>query len=70
MFHGYGQDEFGYRLYDPIQKKHIRSRDVVFVEDQTILDIKKIDKTESVHNDYLINLSSGSLTQPSIQIEN
>ena len=27
---GYGQDEFGYRFYDPIDKKLIRSCDVVF----------------------------------------
>jgi len=30
---GYGQDEHGYRLYDPINKKLVRSRDVVFIED-------------------------------------
>ena len=29
IFIGYGQDEFGYRFYDPIDKKLIRSRDVV-----------------------------------------
>ena len=39
IFIGYGQDEFGYRFYDPIDKKLIRSRDVVFFEDQAIEDI-------------------------------
>ena len=39
----YGQDEFGYRFYDPIDKKLIRSRDVVFFEDQTIENIDKIE---------------------------
>ena len=29
IFIGYSQDEFGYRFYDPIDKKLIRSRDVV-----------------------------------------
>ena len=29
IFIGYGQDEFGYHFYDPIDKKLIRSRDVV-----------------------------------------
>lgn len=33
IFLGYGQNEFSYKLYDPISKKVVRSRDVVFVED-------------------------------------
>ncbi|CAA7059133.1 unnamed protein product [Microthlaspi erraticum] len=41
VFIGYGQDEFGYRFYDPVEKKLVRSRDVVFMEDQTIKDIDK-----------------------------
>ena len=47
IFIGYGQDEFGYRCYDPIEKKLVRSRDVVFVEDQTIEDIGKVEKSKS-----------------------
>ena len=35
---GYGHEEFGYRLYLPEEKKVIRSRDVVFLEDQTLQD--------------------------------
>ena len=69
VFLGYGQDEFGYRLYDPTKKKLIRSRDVIFVEDQTIANIEKIGELESKHSDNLIELSSTSLTQPSTQIE-
>ena len=42
IFIGYGQDEFGYRCYDPIQRKLIRNRDVVFVEHQTIEEIEKM----------------------------
>ena len=30
IFIGYGDEEFGYRLWDPIKKTMIRSRDVVF----------------------------------------
>ena len=45
VFIGYGQDDFGYKLYDPVEKKIVRSRDVVFVEDQTIEDIRKEQKT-------------------------
>jgi len=41
IFLGYGLDEFGYKLFDPIAKNVVRSRDVVFVEDQTIEDIVK-----------------------------
>lgn len=41
VFIGYGQDEFGYRFYDPVSRKLVRSRDVVFMEDQTIKDIDK-----------------------------
>ena len=33
IFLGYGHEEFGYRLYDPIDKKVVRSRDVVFLVD-------------------------------------
>ena len=55
IFIGYGQDEFGYRFYDPIDKKLIRGRDVVFFEDQTIEDIDKTEKLDS-HTDerYLL----------------
>ena len=42
FFVGYGQDEFGYRFYDFINKKLIRSRDAVFMENQTIQDIDKL----------------------------
>lgn len=30
IFIGYGDEEFGYRLWDPVKKEVIRSRDVVF----------------------------------------
>ncbi|RDX63641.1 hypothetical protein CR513_57905, partial [Mucuna pruriens] len=39
IFIGYGHDEYGYRMYDPVEKKLVRSRDVQFMEDQTIKDI-------------------------------
>ncbi|RDX75394.1 hypothetical protein CR513_44725, partial [Mucuna pruriens] len=47
IFIGYGQDEFGYRLYDPVEKKLVRSHDVQFMENQTIEDI---DKNGEQHN--------------------
>lgn len=56
IFIGYGQDEFGYKLYDPIEKKVIRSRDVVFFEDQTIEDIEKAEKSYSHSQDDSIDV--------------
>ncbi|KAJ0080613.1 hypothetical protein Patl1_23435 [Pistacia atlantica] len=41
IFIGYGLDEFDYKLYNPVEKKPVRSRDVVFMEDQTIQDVEK-----------------------------
>ncbi|RDY03729.1 hypothetical protein CR513_12653, partial [Mucuna pruriens] len=45
IFIGYGHDEYGYRMYDPVEKKLVRSRDVQFMEDQTIEDIDKVKKS-------------------------
>ena len=36
IFIGYGENEFGYMFYDLVEKKLVRSRDVKFMEDQTI----------------------------------
>ncbi|GJX75043.1 retrovirus-related pol polyprotein from transposon TNT 1-94 [Tanacetum coccineum] len=57
VFLGYGQDEFGYRLYDPVRKKLVHSRDVVFEEDLTLKDVEKAEReTIPQHNDDLIDL--------------
>ncbi|WVY92537.1 hypothetical protein V8G54_031625 [Vigna mungo] len=45
IFIGFCQDEFGYKLYDPVEKKVVRSRDVQFMEDKTIQDIDKVEKS-------------------------
>ena len=47
IFIGYDLDEFGYRLYDLIEKKLMRSRDIIFMENQTIEDIDKAEKVET-----------------------
>ncbi|RDY02032.1 hypothetical protein CR513_14564, partial [Mucuna pruriens] len=39
IFIGFGHDEYSYRMYDHVEKKIVRSRDVQFIEDQTIEDI-------------------------------
>ena len=38
IFLGYGEDEFGYKLWYLIDKKVIQSRDIVFMEEKTIAD--------------------------------
>ena len=53
IFLGYGHEEFGYRLYDPVDKKVFKSRDVVFLEDQTIEDIDKLESAESSTDDLV-----------------
>ena len=45
IFIGDGENELGYRFYDPIEKKLVRSCDVKFMEDQTIEDIDKVEKS-------------------------
>jgi hypothetical protein len=69
IFIGYGLDEFGYRLYDPVEKKLVKSRNVVFMEDQTIHDIEKTEKVVPQYSDGLIDLDSTSLTDLPAQVE-
>ena len=47
IFLGYGHEEFGYRLWDPMARKLIRSKDVVFLKDQIVGDAEKIDESQS-----------------------
>ena len=46
-FIGYGEDEFGYRIWDDENKKVIHSRDVIFNERVTYKDIHKVDISDS-----------------------
>ena len=47
IFLGYGHEEFGYRLWDPLSRKIVRSRDVVFLKDQLLDDGDKVEKASS-----------------------
>jgi len=47
FFLGSKDDEFGYRLWDPKEKKIVISGDVIFFKDQTIEDFEQKEKTES-----------------------
>jgi len=50
IFLGYSHDEFGYRLWDPKKKQVIRSRDVIFLKDQTVDNIKDDNDPQSFLN--------------------
>ncbi|KAJ4718977.1 Retrovirus-related Pol polyprotein from transposon TNT 1-94 [Melia azedarach] len=69
VFLGYGQDEFGYRFYDPMQKKLVRSRDAIFIEDQTIQDIEKLKEEMPQYSDTLIDLDPIPPTQPTDEVQ-
>ena len=47
IFLGYGHEEFGYKLWDPLSNKIVRSKDVVFLEDQLVDDGDKVEKASS-----------------------
>ena len=47
IFLGYGHEEFGYRLWDPLSRKIVISKDVVFLEDQLVDDGDKVEKASS-----------------------
>ncbi|KAL6315898.1 hypothetical protein AAG906_013242 [Vitis piasezkii] len=64
-----GLDELGYRFYDPVQKKLVRSRDAMFMEDHTIQDIEKTDATKFQYSDNLIDLDPVPLTHFPTQVE-
>ena len=69
IFVGYGEDQFGYRFYDPIEKKLVRSRDVVFAEEQFISDIEKAPASTSQIGGDLVDLSSPHLVPAPIPAE-
>ena len=45
IFIGYGDAKFGYKLWDPKEKKIIRSQDVVFHENENLADFEKTGQT-------------------------
>ena len=63
IFIGYGDEELGYRLWDPKEKKVIRSRDVVFHENQTIKDIEKPTMSQILEYSAQEDISSSTPAQ-------
>lgn len=53
IFLGHEHEEFGYRLWNPMDKKVIRSKDVVFFEGQTIEDIGKDEQPEKIASNLI-----------------
>ena len=47
IFLGYDHEEFGYMLWDPMSRKIVKSRDVVFIEDQLVDNGDKVEKASS-----------------------
>ena len=46
IFLGYEDEEFGYRLWDIVDKNVVRSQDIVFMEEMTIVD-EELEKNTS-----------------------
>lgn len=53
----YVLDEFGYKCYDLMTKKLVRSQDVLFVEDKKIKDIHNIDRSITRSSNGLVDLN-------------
>lgn len=53
VFVGYGHGDFGYKLLNLVDRKIIRSYDVISFEDQTIEDSGKIEKSKSDARSYI-----------------
>ena len=60
IFLGYSRDEFGYKLWDLVDKKVVRSWDIIFLENKTIEHWKQ-QKSESTPT--TIDLRPSELTQ-------
>ena len=48
VFVGYGDAEFGYKLWDPKEKKMIKSQDVVFHENENLTNFEKTEKAKAI----------------------
>ena len=66
IFLGYSEDEFGYRLWDLLDKKVVQSRDILLMEDKTIQDWKqqKIVSSSQPPAVMELTLATPSCTQP------
>ena len=64
IFVGYGKEEFGYRFFGPVEKKLVRSHNVVFFEDQTLEDLDKAQIVDSHIKEGLFDVEPIPFTIP------
>jgi hypothetical protein len=50
---GYENGEFRYRFWDHIEKKLVRSRDVVFFEQETIENVQNLEKVKTSSRNFI-----------------
>lgn len=60
IFQGYGNEEFGYRLWDPVEEKLVRSRDIVFLEDKPLKMLRRM-KSQSLSMSFPLTLTQSLL---------
>ena len=53
VFVGYGDEEFEFKLWNPTKNKLVRSRDVVFQDDQTLGDFDKANQSKGTSDDFI-----------------
>ena len=53
LFVVYGDEVFGFKWWDPTKKKLVRSKDVVFQEDQTLGDFDKTNQSKGTSDDFI-----------------
>ncbi|GKV40824.1 hypothetical protein SLEP1_g48425 [Rubroshorea leprosula] len=66
VFLGYGDEEYGYRLWDLKNRKLMRTRDVVFIENETVEDSKKQDDSEHTQEIPNSDYCTPSTPKPSV----
>ena len=66
IFIGFCHEEFRYRFCDLVNKKVIKSRDAVFLEDQTIADFEKSEKPKSSSEELV---DSGIIHPPMVPVD-
>jgi hypothetical protein len=52
-FLGYENGEFGYRLWDSIEKKLVMNRDMKFFEQETIENVQNLDKAKTFSRNFI-----------------